>query len=99
MIGDEKEKMEAKIEQTQVDIERAISNKESQIGEIEALNQRKAELINQKSSLHKEMDYYKENFPDELRNFFLDEKYRLEILELVKNKKKLKERLCQMNNK
>jgi hypothetical protein len=45
------------------------------------------------------MDYYKENFPDELRNFFLDEKYRLEILELVKNKKKLKERLCQMNNK
>lgn len=45
------------------------------------------------------MDYFKENFPDELRNFFLDEKYRLEILELVKQKGKLKDRLKVLNTK
>ena len=99
MIEDEKEKIEIKLEQTQIEIEWAISDKESRIGEIERLNQKKAELIGEKTKLHTDMDYFKDNYPEELRNFFLDEKYRLEIIELVKQKSKLKERLKLLNEK
>jgi hypothetical protein len=45
------------------------------------------------------MDYFKENYPDELRNFYLDEKYKSEILEFVKEKAKLRAKAKILNDK
>jgi len=39
------------------------------------------------------MDEYKENYPDELRQFFLDMKYKQEIVDLVEKQKLLRKKV------
>jgi hypothetical protein len=39
------------------------------------------------------MDYFKDNYPDELKQFYQDEKYKQEIEGLQKDKTKLKSKV------
>lgn len=88
LIEDEKERMENKIDETQILIERSISEWEARVKEIDQINQRKNDLISQKAKLHGEMDVFKDSYPEELRTFYLDEKYKNEILSIQKEKSK-----------
>lgn len=49
---------------------------------IDSINSKWNSLIEEKKKLHGDMDFYKDNYPDELRAFYLDEKYKGEILSI-----------------
>jgi len=39
-------------------------------------------LIEEKKKLHSDMDFYKDNYPEELRAFYLEDKYKNEIISI-----------------
>ena len=59
-----------------------LGDRESLIFMIDSINSKWNSLIEEKKKLHGDMDFYKDNYPDELRAFYLDEKYKGEILSI-----------------
>lgn len=56
------------------------------IDEIDSIHKQRNALIEEKKHLHAAMDSFKENYPEELRAFYLDEKYKSEIQSIQREK-------------
>lgn len=93
LVEEEKSKLETRIVEIEEAIQRSIQERESRINEIEELDGKKGQLIEEKTSLHREMDIYKENYPDELKQFFMDMKYKHEIVDLLEKQKILRKKV------
>ena len=96
-VEEEKKKARVKIDQTEVEISDLAERREAMINEIEGMDGTKGELIAEKTQLHSDMDYFKDNYPEELKQFYTEERYKGEIGSLVKEKGKLRERLREQN--
>jgi len=48
-------------------------------------------LIEEKKKLHSDMDFYKDNYPEELRAFYLEDKYKNEIISIQWEKQRTSE--------
>lgn len=94
LVEEEKSKLESRIVEIEDAIQRSIEEREARINEIEELDGKKGQLIEEKTSLHAEMDVYKENYPDELKQFFMDMKYKQEIVDLLEKQKQLRKKVA-----
>ncbi len=90
IVSEEKEKTQEKIQTTENRIKDAIEDRESWVNDIEQSEGKKTDLIDAKRGLHDEMDFFKDNHPEELEQFYQDDKNRKEIEALVKERTRLK---------
>ena len=74
--------MESKINDAQFEIQKLLGDKESLIFKIDQIQEQRGILIEEKKNLHSDMDFYKDNYPEELRAFYLEDKYKNEILSI-----------------
>lgn len=94
---EEKEIMQDKIDSTEhkiVKTQKEISSIQKQLEDQRGIRD---DLVQIKIQLHKKMDEYKNNYPDELQLFYEEEKNKQEIEELKSKAKALKEELGDSN--
>ena len=89
----EKDKCEDKISETEHLIQAAIEERERKINEIEQVESKKNALIEEKTGLHGRMDKYKEDYPEELEQFYEDEKFKEDMIQLRSQNKRIKDRV------
>ncbi len=86
LVEAEKRKCDQKIERTEEAIQAHIAEREASVTQIETLDMTKSELVARKVALHSDMDEFKASYPDELKQFFLDQKHRTEMTGLLSKK-------------
>lgn len=98
LVIEEKDTMSDKISTS----EDKIANLHKEIAtvkqELQKQKELKTEHIKVKIGLHKRMDEYKENYPDELQLFYEEEKNKEEIRQLKEKQKTLKAQLKEANS-